>query len=247
LVKRFGYGEADIQRKELPVIWLGDYGPDPSEAVPIALSQKPGIAQCINNRGDIAGGLETAVLWKAKHMRPARLRAARGTFAIAIKDSEDIIGYVSSPYAPPKDPFFYHTGKVSTLPTLGGKSSLYLGLNNKGEIVGTSQTVQGQSRPCLWKEEMPVQLETLGGEYGEAFAINDQGLIIGEAQNAQKQMHPCLWRNGKAIDLNSLIPQDAGWELTTVAALNNRGQIAGVGKHQGKEEAFLLTPTSPSP
>jgi probable HAF family extracellular repeat protein len=43
-------------------------------------------------------------------------------------------------------------------------------------------------------------------------------------------------------DLNSLLPANSGWELTTANAINEQGQIVGSGKKDGQTKAFLLTP-----
>jgi hypothetical protein len=44
------------------------------------------------------------------------------------------------------------------------------------------------------------------------------------------------------IDLNTVIPSDAGWTLSDAAAMNDSGQIAGYGRVNGVWRAFLLTP-----
>jgi hypothetical protein len=44
-------------------------------------------------------------------------------------------------------------------------------------------------------------------------------------------------------DLSTLIPADSGWKLVDALAINNRGQIVGTGVHNGKQAAFLLTPS----
>ena len=50
-------------------------------------------------------------------------------------------------------------------------------------------------------------------------------------------------------DLNNLIPADSGWILGIARAINDLGQIVGVGYLEGEEgnRAFLLTPIPPEP
>jgi probable HAF family extracellular repeat protein len=43
--------------------------------------------------------------------------------------------------------------------------------------------------------------------------------------------------------LNTLIPEDADWNLEEASGINDHGQIVGYGLHHGQERAFLLTPT----
>jgi hypothetical protein len=48
---------------------------------------------------------------------------------------------------------------------------------------------------------------------------------------------------GVRYDLNNLIPADLGWNLLEAWGINNAGQIAGTGSHNGvATHAFLLTP-----
>jgi probable HAF family extracellular repeat protein len=43
-------------------------------------------------------------------------------------------------------------------------------------------------------------------------------------------------------DLNDLLPNGSGWTLAEATAINNSGQVVGVGVHNGQNHAFLLTP-----
>lgn len=56
-------------------------------------------------------------------------------------------------------------------------------------------------------------------------------------------MHAFLHDSGGMTDLNSLLPPGSGWELTLASAINDSGQIVGVGTHNGAVRAFLLTTT----
>jgi hypothetical protein len=42
------------------------------------------------------------------------------------------------------------------------------------------------------------------------------------------------------IDLNTLIPDDAGWDLISASGINNRGEIVGYGLLDGRFRAFVL-------
>jgi hypothetical protein len=43
------------------------------------------------------------------------------------------------------------------------------------------------------------------------------------------------------VDLNDLIDPSLGWELQEARAINNAGQITGIGRIGGERRAFLLT------
>jgi hypothetical protein len=56
-----------------------------------------------------------------------------------------------------------------------------------------------------------------------------------------------VFTGGVAYDLNTLIPSGSGWVLNDAVAINDAGQIAGTGFHNGLQRAFLLTPVSNPP
>ena len=71
----------------------------------------------------------------------------------------------------------------------------------------------------------------------------NRDLIVGSSCRTS-DAGPCratLWRNGRAIGLNTLIPASAGWDLTDLQAVNERGQLLGNGGHNGQPHGFLMT------
>jgi len=75
-----------------------------------------------------------------------------------------------------------------------------------------------------------------------ALAINNSGEVVGTAPNADGTNFAFLYSNGVTIDLNTLIPSNSGWTLTSATAINNSGQIAGNGRINGEIHAFRLDP-----
>ena len=77
----------------------------------------------------------------------------------------------------------------------------------------------------------------------EIHDMNDGAQIVG-AHHPEVffKPHAFLIANGVGIDLNSRIPAGSGWRLGTANAINDTGEIAGVGHHHGKRHAFLLIP-----
>ena len=55
--------------------------------------------------------------------------------------------------------------KLLDLGTLGGQNSFAFGINNLGQIVGTSELESGQSRAFLWENGEMMDLGTLGGQF----------------------------------------------------------------------------------
>ena len=120
---------------------------------------------------------------------------------------------------------------LGTLP--GHIASFALGLNEAGEIVGTSQDGGTSSRPFLWVNGAMTDLGTLGGSFGWAADVNDFGQIAGTSSNATGSSRAFVWEDGVMTDL------DIG-ESAVATGVNNAGQIVGwFTNSDGQSHAFL--------
>jgi probable HAF family extracellular repeat protein len=131
---------------------------------------------------------------------------------------------------------------MADLGTLGG-SSYGMGINDNGDVVGASAAPTGFLHAFVWSGGAMQDLGTLGGTSSFAYGINSSGQIVGysyipESENSRA----FLWMAGGLLDLNSLLPSDSGWELNAAYAINDNGQIAGMGTYQGELRAFRLDP-----
>ncbi|MDW8104484.1 MAG: dockerin type I domain-containing protein [Armatimonadota bacterium] len=136
---------------------------------------------------------------------------------------------------------------TDTLPYLpGGTNAEAFGINDRGQVVGFSNTRIGSStvtRPVLWDGNRAIDLGTLGGNIGRAFGVNIFGHVVGHSYLADNtSMRAFLWANGVLRNLNDLLPPDSGWVLNEARAINDFGQITGYGARGGITRAFLLTP-----
>jgi probable HAF family extracellular repeat protein len=132
-------------------------------------------------------------------------------------------------------------GTFTDLGTLGGTRTLPLGMNDLGDVVGSSflagDTV---SRPFLWSGGVMQQLPLLPGHtLGSARAINNLGQIVGISSSLAVR-----WDNGAITDLNTAATAAAGWiQLNAALGINDAGQIVGFGQKAGHPltvRAFLL-------
>lgn len=143
-------------------------------------------------------------------------------------------------------------GELTELGALGGDSSIALGVNAAGQIVGRS-TVEGVeylesagTHATLWENGEPSDLGTLGdGEYSSASAINANGDIVGRAavtSGDTATTHAVLWHGGEIYDLNNLIEGDTDVELDNAWDINDNGFIIATANVDGAPQSFLLEP-----
>src|SRR5262249_44566379 len=132
---------------------------------------------------------------------------------------------------------------------LGGTVSFANGINNRGQVVGTS--IDGQfavEHAILWQNGTPTDLGTLGGQSSEAFAISDSGVVLGDSTTklAPFTFDPFIYSKGTRPDRYPLLP--AGTVFTSLAVsnneINNLGQIICTGEDSNlNNRPLLLTPS----
>jgi len=84
----------------------------------------------------------------------------------------------------------------------------------------------------LWTKATGMQdLGTYPGDIGSAaISINDQGVIAGlSVIDANGDSRAVVWNNGVLTDLNTLVQANPPLYLITACAINNIGEISGLG------------------
>ena len=64
--------------------------------------------------------------------------------------------------------------QVMDLGTLGGERTSAMGINNRGDVVGFSDTSKGLTRAFLYSGGSLIDLGTLGGDESLAYRISDK-------------------------------------------------------------------------
>ncbi len=118
-------------------------------------------------------------------------------------------------------------------------------INNAGLVAGHSWGLAEEYRSFLYAGGTVVDLGTLDGfPKTYVYGISDTGQLVGSVTTADGTLsHAFLYTGGALLDLNDLLVAGHGWEYLVAAyAVNRSGQIAGYGRINGQDRAFLLTP-----
>jgi probable HAF family extracellular repeat protein len=117
-------------------------------------------------------------------------------------------------------------------------------VNDCGQLAGVYFS-ENTGRIEAFREERGKRtaLGTLGGSFSIARDINNRGEIVGGSlTHGDASFHGFLYRQHHLYDLNELLPTSGGWELIQAFAINNHGEIVGVGCHNGQDHIVLLRP-----
>ncbi len=117
----------------------------------------------------------------------------------------------------------YTNGTATNLGTLpGGTTSVGLGINSGGQIVGYSNT-SGAERGFIYSSGAMTPLGSLTGGPSNAYGINDSGLTVGSSVASNSRLHAVLYGpSGSPTDLGTL-----GGPESHAYAINNNNQVVG--------------------
>ena len=223
----------------------------------------------LNDMGQVVGHTATstsdedyrACLWGSLDKKPIILQEGTGVFGI---DGSGRIGLVQGKTVDTESSTcavsLYDHGTVTRIgPQSGFQRVAASAMNRSGDVLleaSTSDWYEANfEKVFLWSRGVLTALPSLAehnwGGKGAA-SMNDSLVVVGSAGRVFGQpphvksgesafRFDC--RTGHYNDLNSLVPASSGWTLVRATGINDRGQIIGVGQHNGKSEAFLLTPT----
>jgi probable HAF family extracellular repeat protein len=203
-----------------PVVWekgvihkLPTFGGDPD-----------GVAQEINDNGEVVGGSGTCATFNANFLY-------------------NLV---------PVHALLWEKGKATDLGNLGGQTgqaggNIAYDINNQGQVVGNSDLPGDTTfHAFLWTKTTGMQdLGTLSGDIASvSISINDAGSVIGASLDANFSPRAFLWEKGAMTDLNTLIAGDSPLYLLTGCSINSRGEITGLGlTSTGETHTYLATPT----
>ena len=175
-------------RIQLPVIWEDGK----VRALRTVGTDKDGVANAINDQGqavgssgNCAGGLH-AVLWDkngtARDLEPA------GAAAFGINNQGQIVGLVPSVDGSTFSAALWQNGAVKNLGTLGDHAAIASGINDKGQVVGSTldSNFNFDAHAFIYQDGVMTDLSKVFPEESNLFPtmanqINDRGQIVGMA------------------------------------------------------------------
>lgn len=209
---------------------------------------RPFNARGLNNHGVVVGSVSQSFLlsyaasWSngvVRHLSPIS-----GHSASDISDSGVAVGTMSQNTVGLVMAAMFRDGQAIPLGTLPGHvSSDATAINSRGEILGRAYSSEG-IRTFLFRAGTMLDLGTLPGATTiHGTALNNLGHVVGYSWDAQRRERAFLYMDGGLHDLTEFIKPNTGWTFLTANAINDKGQIAGVGQiNGGPPRAFLLTP-----
>ena len=205
--------------------------------------------QDVNDRGEVVGFSFTSptdetlhpVLWRNGQITDLSL-GGNGGGAGFINSYGQAIGDSLLPGDAEDHAFFWSGRNLYDLGTLGGTLSLPTGLTEDGHVSGVATTTNDELlHAVIWRNR---QIEDLGTVPDDAcswaWGLNIKDQVVGISLPAPCDFsvaHAFLWERGSMVDLNTLIPTDSGLQLVYAEAINDAGEIVGIGVPPGVSPA----------
>ena len=208
-------------------------------------------ASAMNNRDQVVGpalnaipdpismlgaGTQTrAFLWdKENGMQDlGTLGTGNDAFAVSVNEHGEVAGFsfTDSTSSPPQHSFIWKKDRgMRDLGTFGGTYSQATAINNRGQVIGSSDLEGGNARhPFFWSQGRLKDIGTFGGVFGNANFLNDAGEVVGygglPGDQVTHAMHAFRWKwkDGELTDLGTV----GGDQCSEGWGINSKGQVVG--------------------
>lgn len=157
--------------------------------------------------------------------------------ATALNDDRVVAGWTTTAEGKIVPFRFAANQGLTLLPSLGGFDTIATDINNAGTIVGHGRLTSGGYRPFQWNGSQSLLQDLSVGFHTYAHGINEAGLIVGwdyrpnstpDILGFGTQVWDPFDRSGFGMRLVDGNPNQV-WVMTELRAINDMGQIAGIG------------------
>ena len=210
----------------------------------------------LNDLGTIAGykdltfhGDSTPVVWTAEGGMIV-IAPAEGGFGRAegINSKDEVVGYeyqVVNGIRMHELPFKWSRGagiRWLAVPD-GANTSIAKAINDAGYVVGFASAMPNlDAQAMLWDPDgTPHALARGQGWICQASAINNHNVVVGETP-ARLETEAWMWTKEKGLVKLSTLVKTPGWAFSSPSAIDDDGDIAGLGTYKGMQHGFLLVP-----
>lgn len=190
----------------------------------------------INDSGQVVfndGIPGTNVIWHNGTTTSIGTLGNEAVYAFDINDSAKVVGEYAGMN---QQAFISHNGNMTALNVPSNiTSSIALGINNSGSIVGAATADTGGIRAVKWDNGNMQYLgyNTFSSFNGTANDINASGQIVGTYDNQNFQRLGFLWQNGNLTEIGTTA-------VTRAYKINASGHVVGETKNSnGDFRAFL--------
>ncbi|GFJ87371.1 hypothetical protein Prum_010130 [Phytohabitans rumicis] len=246
------YGDAwsgsGVDLRQVPVRW--DAAGTPA-VLPLPETADRGGAMGVSDNGQTVVGEVRVVDGSSSRGLPARwtqsgvqtlplLPGAESGWAVSSADDGSVVGVLKGEggYS---TAVVWSDGQAHGVPTEPLHSTEAADINNLGVAVGTD-TIGSKVSGFVYAEGARTQITTAFQTAAlRPSAINDRSEIVGEFDSPTGPRAFLAEPGGLAVDLNTLLPPDSGWQLVRARDINELGQIVGYGKYRGADRGFIMT------
>ena len=218
--------------------WVAGFANRPGNGTRVAALWHDGVLDTLGT----LGGPNSAVLWPGLNNQGMIAGIAETADLDPLNEEWSCTAFLPSVTGHICRGFFWQSGTMTPLPTLGGYQGFATGVNSRGQVVGWAETPvhdptcnlpqKLQFRAVLWQplngtmQELPP---LHGDSTSAATAINERSQVVGISGRCDvavgefSAQHSVLWDNGTVTDIGDL----GGDAWHTPMDINEQGHVVG--------------------